>query len=59
MTPLLAFLLGIYLTLSVGTFFLVSFFVMLGGKQSDLWKPFVYGLLSPISLPLMFIGILE
>lgn len=45
------FVLGAYCMGVIGTFIFVMFCVGLGGRESDLWKPFVYALLWPIMLP--------
>lgn len=46
------FMLGIiaggYLVGAVGVFVLSSFFCVLGGRDGDLWQPFVYALFWPI-----------
>jgi hypothetical protein len=50
------FLLGVYLTMAMITFVFVGFFCVLGGRESDLWKPFAYAILWPVLLPLLFLG---
>jgi hypothetical protein len=46
-----SFLLGVYLTGFFITLPVVAFFCVLGGKDSDLWKIFVY----PIFWPIIFL----
>jgi hypothetical protein len=50
------FLLGVYLAIALTTFVFVGFFSVLGGRESDLWKPFAYAILWPVLLPLLFSG---
>ena len=50
------FLFGIYVCGVVVSFLFVGFFCVLGGKESDLWKPFAYAALWPITMPLFLTG---
>jgi hypothetical protein len=52
MSPIAEFLLGIYLTGTVTAFLCVGFLCVLGGKESELWKPFIYAPLWFILIPL-------
>lgn len=45
---MLMFLAGVYFAVAVMTFVAVGFGVCLGGKDEDLWKPFVYAPLWPV-----------
>lgn len=47
---LYGFLLGGYAMGAITTFVFVGFFCVLGGRNEDMWKPFVYSLLWPIVL---------
>ena len=47
---LISFLLGVYLTGFFITLPIIAFFCILGGKDSDLWKIFVYPIFWPIAL---------
>jgi hypothetical protein len=49
-------LIGGYVTGAILTFLFVGFFCVLGGREEDLWRPFVYGALWPIALPLFLAG---
>ena len=44
------FIFGIYCAGFIGTFFIVGFFCVLGGKPSDLWRPIIYAIGWPIML---------
>lgn len=48
---MLMFLLGFYCAGAIATFLVVFFFVGLGGRNEDCWKPFVYAPLWPILIP--------
>ena len=50
------FLAGVYVSGAVATFLYVGFFCVLGGRNEDLWRPFVYAVLWPIMLPLFLSG---
>jgi hypothetical protein len=41
-------LIGAYIMGIVFSFVFIGFFVGLGGRNEDLWKPFVYSLIWPI-----------
>jgi hypothetical protein len=45
------FLLGIYCGGVVVSFIAYLFLAILGGKNEDLWKPFVFAILWPLALP--------
>ena len=49
---LYGFILGGYAMGMITTFIFVGFFCALGGRNEDMWKPFVYSILWPIMLPL-------
>lgn len=53
---MLMFLLGFYTCGTMISFLIIGFFACLGGKNSDLWKPFVYAPLWFVTLPLFFTG---
>jgi hypothetical protein len=46
---------GMYLGVGICTFIVVGFFCILGGKESDLWKPFIVGAGWPIMLPIYLV----
>lgn len=48
----------VYLIGAVITFLVVGFGCVLGGKEEDLWKPFVCALTWPISLPVIGVFVL-
>jgi hypothetical protein len=52
---IIAFAMGLYVMGAIATFLLVGFFAALGGKNEDMWKPFVYAAFWPIALPVLFI----
>ena len=47
------FLMGVYFTTFMFFFVVMMGFCILGGRQSDLWKPFVYATFWPIVVILM------
>lgn len=47
----MAFFYGTYFAVTLITFVVILFFAILGGKESDLWKPFVYAPLWPVIFP--------
>jgi hypothetical protein len=53
---MLLFLSGVYFAGVVFTFLIVGFFCCLAGRNSDLWRPFVYAALWPVMLPLFIAG---
>ena len=53
------FLLGVYTVGAVMTFGFTGFFVILGGRNGDLWKPFCYAALWFVSVPLLLAGRLK
>lgn len=59
MKPIYAFLLGVYLCGLCFVFFIVGIMACLGGDEQDLWRPFVYGLFWPLSLPAYFFGLIQ
>ena len=40
-------LIGIYIAIAVVVFIVVGFGCILGGNESDLWKPFFYAIVWP------------
>jgi hypothetical protein len=52
------FFLGAYVTGAIVTFLTVGFLVGLGGREEDMWKPFVYAIGWPIAWPMIFKGAL-
>ena len=50
------FLIGSYITGATFTFLIVGFACVLGGDNTELWKPFVYAVFWPVMLPLFFAG---
>lgn len=53
---LIGILIGGYLTGVLIVFSVTMFFVMLGGKNEELYIPFVVAPLWPITLPLALLG---
>jgi ABC-type uncharacterized transport system permease subunit len=53
---MMMFLLGVYLTMATVMFVTVGSAAMLGGRESDLWKPFAFAILWPVLLPLLYFG---
>jgi len=51
---LLYILIGMYIGIALLSFLITGFFCILGGKSSDLWKPFFYGIFWPIGLFVLF-----
>jgi hypothetical protein len=52
----IGFVIGAYVTGALMTFLYVGFFCLLGGRNEDLWRPFVYALFWPVMLPLFLSG---
>ncbi len=50
------FLLGGYTVGAIMTFAFTGFFVILGGRNEDLWKPFGYAVVWFVSVPLLICG---
>lgn len=50
------FLAGGYIVGALFTFAVVLFFCVLGGRNQDLWRPFVYAAVWPVLLPLFLAG---
>jgi hypothetical protein len=50
------FFLGSYITGAMFTFLIVGFACALGGRNEELWKPFVYAVFWPVMLPLFLSG---
>lgn len=48
MTFINGILLGFYICGVIATFIFAGFFTVLGGKDSDLWEPFVYSVVWPL-----------
>jgi hypothetical protein len=53
------FLLGFYLAGVMVFFVFVGFFCILGGKESDLWKPVVWAIFWPILTVLWLLGLVR
>jgi uncharacterized membrane protein len=56
MEPLHIVLMSVYITIAIVIFLISLFFSCLGGKDSDLWKPFVYAIFWPFYLILSLLG---
>jgi hypothetical protein len=50
------FVAGGYFVGAFLTFLFVGFLCVLGGRDRDLWKPFVYAAAWPVMLPLFVAG---
>jgi hypothetical protein len=50
------FFAGMYVCGVILSFFIIAPLIMLGGKDSDIWKAFVYPLFWFITIPAMFLG---
>lgn len=53
---MLYFFMGMYLTGAVFTFLITMFMVVLGGNSGDLWKPFAWSLIWPITIVMIIRG---
>ena len=56
---LIGILLGVYITGAVVTFCVVLFLCCLSGKNSALWKPFVYSCLWFVFAPLLLLDVIR
>ena len=50
------FLLGMYICRVILSFFIIAPLIVLGGKDSDLWKAFAYPFIWFIIIPAIFLG---
>jgi hypothetical protein len=50
MSQILAFACGLYVMGAFSTFCLFGFFVMLSGRNTDLWKPFAAAAVWPVAI---------
>lgn len=50
------FLLGFHAAGVLCSFLFIGFFCVLGGRNEDLWKPFVYSLGWEITVPMFLAG---
>lgn len=48
-------IIGFYLGIALMVFLITGFLIMLGGKNEDLYKPFVYALFWPVLLVYKFL----
>jgi len=56
---LFGLLIGCYAMIAILFCVCLAFLCCLGGKSSDLWKPIIYPIVWPISLPLFIMGIIK
>ncbi len=49
------FLIGFYIAIAICTFIATMFLVVLGGRNKDLWKPFIVAAFWPIFIPLILL----
>lgn len=53
----MSYLIGIYIGIMICVFFVTSFVTILGGKNKDIWRPFIYAPLWFIFIPKYMIKI--